>query len=99
MNKTIQDLNIELETIKKSERETTLDLENPGNRSGVIDANIKDRRENLRCTRFQRQHWHNSERKLKKQKAPNQKHPGNPGHNEKTKPKDIRYRRVQRFTT
>ena len=27
------------------------------------------------------------------QKAPNPKHPGNPGHNEKTKPKDNRYRR------
>ena len=27
------------------------------------------------------------------QKAPNPKHPGNPGHNEKTKPKDKRYRR------
>ena len=27
------------------------------------------------------------------QKAPNPKHPGNPGHNEKTKPKDHRYRR------
>jgi hypothetical protein len=26
-------------------------------------------------------------------KAPNPKHPGNPGHNEKTKPKDNRYRR------
>ena len=29
----------------------------------------------------------------KKQKAPNPKHPGNPGHKEKTKPKDNRYRR------
>ena len=27
------------------------------------------------------------------QKYPNSKHPGNPGHNEKTKPKDDRYRR------
>ena len=27
------------------------------------------------------------------QKAPNPKHPGNPGHNEKTKAKDNRYRR------
>ena len=26
------------------------------------------------------------------QKTPNPKHPGNPGHNEKTKPKDNRYR-------
>jgi hypothetical protein len=34
---------------------------------------------------------------MQKQKAPNTKHPGIPGHNEKTKPKDIRYRREQRF--
>jgi hypothetical protein len=30
------------------------------------------------------------------QKAPNPKHPGNPGHNEKTKPKDNRYRKEWR---
>jgi hypothetical protein len=33
------------------------------------------------------------------QKAPNPKHPGNPGHNEKTKLKDNKYRREQRFPT
>ena len=31
------------------------------------------------------------------QKAPNPKHPGNPGHNEETKPIDDRYRRELRF--
>ena len=31
---------MELETIKKSQRETTLELENLGKRSGVIDASI-----------------------------------------------------------
>jgi hypothetical protein len=35
----------------------------------------------------------NSQRKCKKQNVPNPKHPGNSGHNEKTKPKDNRYRR------
>ena len=34
-----------------------------------------------------------SQRKLKMQKAPDSKHPGNPGQNEKTKPEDYRYRR------
>jgi hypothetical protein len=29
----------------------------------------------------------------KGKKAPNPKHPGNPGHNEKAKPKDDKYRR------
>ena len=35
LNKTIQDLKIEIETIKKSQRETTLEIENLGKRSGV----------------------------------------------------------------
>ena len=40
MNKTIQDLKIEIETIKKSQRETTLVIENLGKRSVVIDGSI-----------------------------------------------------------
>ena len=32
-------------------------------------------------------------------KACNLKHPGNPGHYEKTKPKDNRYRKELRFPT
>jgi predicted nucleic acid-binding Zn-ribbon protein len=43
LNKTIQDLKLEIETIKKSQRETTLEIENLGNRSGVIDASISNR--------------------------------------------------------
>jgi hypothetical protein len=43
MNKTIQDLKMEIETIKKSQRETTLEIENLGNGSGVIDAKITNR--------------------------------------------------------
>jgi hypothetical protein len=43
MNKTIQDLKIEIETIKKSQRKTTLELEKLGKRSGVIDASITNR--------------------------------------------------------
>jgi predicted nucleic acid-binding Zn-ribbon protein len=43
MNKTIQDLKLEIETIKKSQRETALELENLGKRSGVIDASITNR--------------------------------------------------------
>jgi chromosome segregation ATPase len=43
MNRTIQDVKMEIETIKKSQRETTLKLENLGKRSGVIDASITNR--------------------------------------------------------
>jgi predicted nucleic acid-binding Zn-ribbon protein len=40
MNKMIQDLEMEIETIKKSQTETTLELENLEKRSGVINASI-----------------------------------------------------------
>jgi hypothetical protein len=40
--------------MKKSQRETTLVLENLGKRSGVIDA--RNRRENLRYRKYHRKH-------------------------------------------
>ena len=43
MNKTIQDLKLKIETIKKSQWETTLEIDNLGKRSGVIDASITNR--------------------------------------------------------
>ena len=98
LNKTIQDQKMDVETIKKSQRETTLELENLGKRSGVIDASItkriqeieerisgaEDTVENIDTT---------VKENTKKQKALNPKHPGNPGYNEKNEPKDNRYRR------
>jgi predicted nucleic acid-binding Zn-ribbon protein len=47
LNKTIQDLNMEEETIKKSQRETTLEIENLGKKSGTIDASITNRIQEL----------------------------------------------------
>jgi predicted nucleic acid-binding Zn-ribbon protein len=43
LNKTIQDLKMEVETIKKSQRETTLERENLEQKSGAIDASITNR--------------------------------------------------------
>ena len=43
LNKIIQYLKMEIETMKKSQRETTLEIENLGKRSGVIDASITNR--------------------------------------------------------
>ena len=43
LNKTTQDLKMEVETIKKSQRETTLEIENLGKKSGAIDASITNR--------------------------------------------------------
>ena len=34
---------MEVETIKKSQSETSLEIENPGKNSGVIEASINDR--------------------------------------------------------
>ena len=36
MNKTIQDLKVEIETIKKSQKETTVKIENIGKKSGAM---------------------------------------------------------------
>jgi F0F1-type ATP synthase membrane subunit b/b' len=41
LNKTIEDLKMEVGIIKKSQRETTLEIEYLGKRSGVIDASIR----------------------------------------------------------
>jgi chromosome segregation ATPase len=43
LNKIIQDLKMEVETIKKTQRETTLEVEILGNKSGPIDASITNR--------------------------------------------------------
>ena len=47
LNKTIQDLKKEVETIKKSQRETTLEIEILGKKSGVIYASITNRIEEI----------------------------------------------------
>jgi hypothetical protein len=43
LNKTMQDLKFEVETIKKSQRDTTLEREILGKKSGAIDASITNR--------------------------------------------------------
>ena len=42
LSKNIQDLKTDAETTKKSQRETTLETENLGKKSGAIDANINN---------------------------------------------------------
>jgi hypothetical protein len=97
---------MEIETIKKSQRETTLEIENLGKRSGVINASITNRIQEIEeRTSGAEDTIGNIDTTVKKnakckmQKAPNPKHPGNPGNNEKTKSKDNRYRRKQRLPT
>jgi hypothetical protein len=43
MNKTILDLKMEVDTIKKTQSETTLEIETLGKKSGTIDASISNR--------------------------------------------------------
>ena len=43
MNKTIQDLKREVETIKKTQSEATLEIETLGKKSGTIDLSISNR--------------------------------------------------------
>jgi hypothetical protein len=45
LNKIIQDL--KMETIKKSQRETTLEIENLGKRSGVLDPSFTNRTQEI----------------------------------------------------
>jgi predicted nucleic acid-binding Zn-ribbon protein len=42
-NKTIQDLKKEVETIKKTQSEATLEIETLGKKSGTIDGSISNR--------------------------------------------------------
>jgi prefoldin subunit 5 len=43
LNKTIEDLKREVDTIKKIQSEAMLEIENLGKKSGTIDANINSR--------------------------------------------------------
>ena len=43
LNKTIHDLKTEVETIKKTQRETSMDIEILGKKSGSIDVSISNR--------------------------------------------------------
>ena len=56
MNKTIQDLKREVDTIKKTQTEATLEKETLGKKSGTINVSISNRiqemEENLRCRKI-----------------------------------------------
>jgi hypothetical protein len=43
LNKTVQDLKVEVEITKKSQMEATLEIENLGKRSGITDVSITNR--------------------------------------------------------
>jgi prefoldin subunit 5 len=92
LNKTIEDLKREVETIKKTQRETTLEIEILGKKSGTIDASIINRIQEMKerisgAEDFiQNMDTHTKKKKMQMQKNPKSNYPGNPGYNEKTKP-------------
>jgi predicted nucleic acid-binding Zn-ribbon protein len=46
----VQDLKLEIKAIKKSQRETTLEIENLGERLGVIEASISKKTQEIEDT-------------------------------------------------
>jgi hypothetical protein len=68
LNKTFQELKMEIETIKKSQRETTLKIENLGKRSGVIDASTTNRiqeiEERISCAEDTIETWTQQSKKM-----------------------------------
>ena len=93
MNKAIQDLKVKIETMKKSQKEASLEMERIEKKSGTTDAGITNRIqliEEIFSEIYDTNHvrcQHISQRKYKVQKDCNTKHPENSGDNEKTKPK------------
>ena len=81
-----------------------MEIETLGKKSGTIDSNISNRiqemEERISGAEDSIENIDTSiKENAKCKKNPNSKHPGNPGHNEKTKPKNNRYRRERRFPT
>jgi len=61
---------VEIEAIKKAQRETTLEVGNLGKKSEVIERSIRKRIQeinykNLKAVRYCRKHLHNHQRKCK----------------------------------
>jgi phage host-nuclease inhibitor protein Gam len=95
LKKTIQDLKREVDTIKNTQSDETLEIETIGKKSGTIDASISNRIQEMgeRISGAECSIENISiQRQYKMDKDPNSKHPGNPGHNEKIKPTDNRSR-------
>ena len=96
LNKAIQDLKMEVETRKKLQRETTLEIEILGKKSGAIFASITNQIQEMegRISGAEDSigNMDTTIKESTKCKISNSKYPGKPGRNEKIKQKDKRYR-------
>ena len=92
LNKQIQDLKVEVETIKKPQMEANLEMKNLGKRSEITDVSITNRiqeiEERISGVEDTVEEMDTTVKKIQNIKTPNPKHSGNPGHNEKTKSKN-----------
>ena len=92
LKETIQDLKVKKEKRKKSQRETTQEIEHLGKKSGVIDTSttnrIQEREDRISGAEDSIENINKTVKEILKCKnVPNLIHAGNPGQNEKTKPK------------
>ena len=95
MNKTIQDIKREVDKIKKTQSEATLEIETLGKKSGNIDASISNRIQDMEeIISGAEDSIENISTTIKEnakcKKILTQNIQENPGHNEKTKHTDNR---------
>jgi predicted nucleic acid-binding Zn-ribbon protein len=92
LKKAVRELKMEVETLKESQMDTTLEFENVGKRSGATGVSITNKiqeiQEGISGVKDTKE---NTKYKI----TPNLKYPGNLRH--KTTPKNNRNRREQRF--
>jgi chromosome segregation ATPase len=93
LNKTIQDLKREVETIKNTQSEKMLEIETLGKKFGTISNRIQEMEERISDAEDSKENMDTTiKENAKCKKILTQNCPGNPGHNEKTKPMDNRSR-------
>ena len=92
LNKVIQDLKVEVETIKKTQIKANLEMENLGKRSEITDVSITNRmqeiEERISGIGDTVEKIDTTVKENSKHKTPNTNHPRNAGYNEKTKSKN-----------
>jgi hypothetical protein len=97
-NKNIQDLKMKIESIKKTQTEEILEMENLGRRTGITDVSITNRIQEMEEKMLVREDiieeiYTTVKENVKLKQFMRQKHPQNLRHYEKTKPKYNRNRR------
>jgi len=91
--KQVKELKMEIEAIKKEQRKKTLDIENQRKRQGVVNTNITNRIKEIEERNSGAEDSIEIIDTTVKDIVKRKKHTRSPGHNEKIKPKDNRYRR------